>query len=964
MPLPRHFGLAGRWAASALVTLVFWTLGLGLSLLLAVQVYVACSNQLEVPVFVVRALEERLAAAGMHASFGRTRFDPSGRVLIEDLRVTLPGSEEPLVTATAVYARLDLWALLRERFEPVELRLTGASLRVPAMFSPSGQADEIVRDLNADLLPHGAELEITSLNFRVGELAVSARGLVHLGGLQVGRPTRLPFTQLFAQSYGTVTKLFAGAISHLGVLDHPILQIELAPSESHGALVTATLVASGLHLAAPVDLQAGAVRLTSSFPLLNSTEPIDVEARATRLSLSRLATEARGVRARLQASRPPGMLTVRDLKSLDVFAAEIVTQGVVIRTPSAVLTAGPWPKVHAEIHSRPLDAPLAVRADLDFSAQTAAVQVEGELAPGLVDVIGARMHHDLRLFVSPGAPIAFSGSADFGPGWTKFRRAGGRFLARDLDTCFASPKVATRPRLRIDEVRGQVEFDGRRLFASELFTRFGDNFARGSYEMDVPTLRYRFLLNGRLRPLDIRAWFPTQPWWENLFSNFQFPGLPPFANMEWRGQWPTDHETRLFISIDAPAMAINGVPYDRVYSRLFIRPHFDDALEFSITHGAEAATGTFARWYDPNGPPPKPGGPLGMTRRVDLDVVSTLAISPFPKMWPKDSPPPPEILTLFAFDRPPSVKLSGRFDWPGARGDVHKVLHLEVRTDSGFQFHAFPLDRTAFTADVKDDAIMVEPMTLGFAGGSVTGRVQISGTGPGGKIALTAKLRDASLPRAIELVQGYSAKGPSAKPVIAGEFLKNMTGVRVDLSVAAEGAYADPLSYRGNGSALVQGPELTKVRLLGLLTPLLPFMELRFTKAEADFVIAGSQVNFPDITVTGANSRIDAHGTYAVEHHALDFYARVYPLRENRSFPGQLASVVLTIPSALSQVRLTGSPDNPKWTLLASPFNILRSLISPGNRQAPSPAIAPPSPLAHPAIVPPPASPSPVPGTT
>ena len=122
MPLSRHFGLAGRWAAGGLLTLAFWTFGLGLSLLLVVQLYIACSDQFEMPAFVVHALEQRLAAYGMHASFGRTRFDPTGRVLIEDARVTLPGFDEPLVTASSIYARLDLWALAQGRFEPIELR--------------------------------------------------------------------------------------------------------------------------------------------------------------------------------------------------------------------------------------------------------------------------------------------------------------------------------------------------------------------------------------------------------------------------------------------------------------------------------------------------------------------------------------------------------------------------------------------------------------------------------------------------------------------------------------------------------------------------------------------------------------------------------------------------------------------------------------------------------------------------
>jgi len=945
MPLSRHFGLAGRWAAGGLLTLAFWTFGLGLSLLLVVQLYIACSDQFEMPAFVVHALEQRLAAYGMHASFGRTRFDPTGRVLIEDARVTLPGFDEPLVTASSIYARLDLWALAQGRFEPIELRAAGASLRVPAMFSPSGRPDEIIRDLSADLLPRGAELEVASLDFRLGELAVSAHGLVHLGALPPGPGPRLWLPQWLVQNYGNVTREFAGAISRLGALDHPILQIALAPSESEGAVVEATLVATGLHLPAPVGLEAGRLRLTTEFPLVNSTpHPIEVDARVESLNLPRFGVEARGLRVRLRAQKPAGrMLQTGDLAFLDLSAADVVAQGVDLRTPSVLLVAGPWPKVHADIRFQPLDAPLAVRADLDFGAQTAKAVVEGQLAPALIDVIGARMHRDLRRFVSPGSPVAVAGDAELGPGW-KFRRAGVRFAARDVDTW---------QHVAIEEVSGTLEYDGRRLVASNLFTRFGENFARGSYEMDVPTLRYRFLLAGRLRPLDIAPWFPHQPWWGLLFGNFQFPSVPPSANMEWQGQWPTDHETRLFLAVDAPGMGIGGVPYDRVFGRLFVRPNFDDALEFSVAQGAGSATGTFARWYDQA---------AGKMQRLDLAVASTLDVGQLAKVWPKDAKDPtntkaPEVLTMFAFDRPPILRLTGRFDRPIAAGDLHWVLHLEGRTDSGFRLHGFPLDRTAFTAEIHDEDFVLDPFSLGFAGGGVTGRVQVSGRGTDKKIAVSGELKEASLPRAIELVQNYSSKGPPAKPAITGDFLKNMAGVRFDLKVSAAGAYADPLSYRGDGNARVQGPELMKVPMLGPLSALLPFTQLHFTTASADFTVNGPQLDFTDITVSGANSRIDARGSYGVDRHALNFNARVYPLRENKSLPGQLLGGFLTPLSELSRVRLTGSPDKPQWALVLGPTNLVRTLLSSGNRSANPPAAAPPSPLAHPA-------PNPEPGPT
>jgi AsmA-like C-terminal region len=313
-------------------------------------------------------------------------------------------------------------------------------------------------------------------------------------------------------------------------------------------------------------------------------------------------------------------------------------------------------------------------------------------------------------------------------------------------------------------------------------------------------------------------------------------------------------------------------------------------------------------------------------------VQSTLDVSPLAKIWPKN---PPEVLKAFSFDQPPSLTLTGHFDTPGEIGDVHKDLHLEARTDSPFRFHGFALDRTAFTAEVHDDDFVLEPFAVGFAGGAVTGHVQVRGAGqPDGRINVTAALRDANLLRAVELVQNYSPKGPAPKPAPLSEFVRNLANVKLDLSIAAEGAYADPLSYRGQGKATVQGPELTKVPMLGLLTKLLPFTELRFTTARADFAIAGKQITFPDVTVTGANSSIDAHGSYTIDGHALDFSATVHPLRESKSLPGHLFSLVLEPLSQLTQVRLTGTPDKPQWTLAANPFNILRS--------------SKPSPLAHP----------------
>jgi hypothetical protein len=57
--------------------------------------------------------------------------------------------------------------------------------------------------------------------------------------------------------------------------------------------------------------------------------------------------------------------------------------------------------------------------------------------------------------------------------------------------------------VRIDEGEAMIEFDGRRFHSPDAYARIGGYFARGSYTQDLRTREYRFLLDGRLRPLAV-----------------------------------------------------------------------------------------------------------------------------------------------------------------------------------------------------------------------------------------------------------------------------------------------------------------------------------------------------------------------------------------------------------------------------------------------------------------------------
>ena len=151
----------------------------------------------------------------------------------------------------------------------------------------------------------------------------------------------------------------------------------------------------------------------------------------------------------------------------------------------------------------------------------------------------------------------------------------------------AAPSPRSRGRWLVEKLSERTTPDGRtvleltptRWFAPEAFGRIGENYARGSYEHDPATHRYRFLLAGQLRPIDISGWFGD--WWPDFFKTFQFPSAPPPASVEVAGRWGrnTAGESRVIVAAQANGAEFRGAHFDYARARLFIRPFFLDALE-------------------------------------------------------------------------------------------------------------------------------------------------------------------------------------------------------------------------------------------------------------------------------------------------------------------------------------------------------------------------------------------------
>jgi len=920
-PLITVCRLGARWCAHAVWSVLVWTLWLVLSLLLAAQIYIARTNELQVPFFVQRSLEQRLALSGVHVVFGHTQFDPSGRILAENVRLELPGFEESLVSARALYARLDLWALLAGRFEPVELRVTGVNLRVPAMLSPSGKADEIVRDLDGDFLLHGEEVTVASLHYHLGGLAVSMRGKVHLAARPTPAGTPLPVAEFLARNYAPLSREGAVVIGALTMLDRPMLFASLVPSRENGAWVEGTLRAERFMRGAPVPFEARNLLVRARLPLWSTQEePFPVFVAAEALDLPQWGGSAHGVAAWISAQLKVdrfGLSLVGRMEA-KALAADFSAAGLTLAHPLLRAEGGlPGPAagpVHATLAGALWSEPVAMEAQLDLRRGAGQLQFRGGVSPAAVAFLSGRTKKDLHRWLELTGPVRLQATAEIDPGW-KLARAHGVVAARNL----------TANRVHIDEVGGRVAFDGRRLVASEAYARLGADYARGTFEDELATRDYRFLLEGHLRPLDISPWIAGS-WWKEFFSNMDFPVEPPLANMDLTGCWSSGRKALVFVAVDCVGPVFRGVTFDRTHARLFVRPYFDDALNVQAVRGPAAVRGTFTR---------RTNFETGAWQSLDLDLTSNLDLPSIQKIM---GPAAPAALALVTSERPPAVTLRGHLDGPAAPGGAHQSLQIETDAAGRFAYDDFPLEGASFVAQVHDDDITLEHVRAGFAGGTVTGHARIVGRAKDRRLSFDATLRNASLGRAVGTVDTYTAQRAHKPPPAPGEFVKDKANVILDADLAAEGAFGDFMSFHGSGAASLKGAELGEVRMLGLLSALLRFTSLRFTTARAIVMLDGPRLVFPSLTVTGANSAIEARGTYGLDEHGLDFRATVNPFKESKSLPQRFMDVMLTPLSDVLAVRLTGTVEKPSWVFVNGPSNFLRSHS----------AAPPPSPLKSP----------------
>lgn len=893
---PGHVASATRFCLSCAATIACWALWIVLSLALAAEIWIALAHELPVPTLVTRTLDARLADANLAATFARAQFDPTGKILLEGVRLRSRQFDDPLLTGRTLYVRKGIWSYFSGQHAPEEVRLDGGTLQLPALLSPSGTAEPVLREISATLRLEQNLLHIDQLNFRVGNLLVTARGDIQL-------PPRTGTPPDFAKIIGEALRYgqrLVRELPKLELLEHPQLTavIESRPGVGH---------------VAELDLAADAVRSAGNWP-------VGATAFHARTTLRLDGTEVRPLRIRFHADR----VTVRDQIAIEqprgIIATEISPRALTpprsavvrltanrvaaydehIDTPLLQLAWEQDKPVRAALALRAHQVAFALSAEADVSSESAQLHFDGRVPPSLVDAVLPVRTPKLAPYFVFGDPVNVHADVRFGEGW-KFEKLQSRVRVQRLDS----------RGVKVTHARGRIDVDREGNFlAHDAIARIGENYGRGSYFMNFRTWDFRFLLRGALQPDSISGWFRSD-WWPKFWeANFAFPSAPPGADVDVIGNWRNSTKIAYYGSTDAVTAQVLGADFERAHAIVFLRPQFVHAFDLRVERagGTQRASGWFKRFAD---------AVTHEQRRLEFDLAGNLEPETVRHLGKETAA---VLLKPWVFGRPADVHFWGATDFENGKSSPE--LRFTGAANGGLSYEGFPLESVEAEGGASGAEVRLDRILIGVAGGRGTAKASYSSATGARKLGFDFYIENADMVRAIRAMHEFEVArdGADANASPNKELLKRASGGKLQFAVSAQGNPDDLKSFVGSGNVQLAGAELGEVHLFGLLSQVLSSLSLNFSSLKLDtlrasYKLEAGLVTFPDVRVTGPTALIEGKGDYRLSDRTLDFTAKFKPYEENRNPLTFVVGMVVNPLASILDLRLTGPIQKPNWSV-------------------------------------------------
>jgi hypothetical protein len=858
-------------------------------------IYILSVGELPVPDFVLRRVENNLAEANLTIKFGRTRLDPSGKILLEDVQLRSREFNDPLLVSRLVYFRRSVWSILSGRPIPDEIILEGATLQLPSILSPSGTVEPIIHSLAGSIRHDETTWHIDQLAGLLGPLKVTMAGNINIP--KHTREKKVSPDEFISKFLRLGRSLIVKS-RQLDTFDQPQLSVYLENPSAAGVVGKCIFTAGSVHhpFGQPLDSDVLTANATVQLgPDGGAVAQIEAVTPTVQLGTQ---VSFQNVHAKIAARITADGFSVHPL-SARVTCNSISADGESIISPFLNADLRRWPTVTLATSFLVGGRLINVGIEADLKKKSASIDLAGSGAPEVINRVLQKHTPRAAPFFVFADPVFVTAKAELTDGW-HFKGLASRVSAGRIDS----------RGVNLTSARGRIDIEGMNFLAYDAQVELGENVARGSYEMNFHTTDYRMLLKGKLHPQEIAGWFNGQ-WWNEFWNDhFSFSSALPAADVDVQGCWRNPAKLEYFGSGDARNIGIWGGKFDRAHAVVFLRPHFTDVIDFDGSRAGETQklSGSLKRFADAE---------THETTLLEFDLDGNVDAETYHGMLEGKAD---ETLAPFTFSSPPQVHAQGSIT--GSGNEAKTNYAFSGRSVGRLHYYGFPLAAVSVTGTVRNTDVHLDDIHFVAAGGKGAGKATLSGPSGSSTLGFDVYLNGADLPEAIRAVQEYDrshseTKAPATKD---DNLIKRATGGRLDVAMSAQGKPGELSSFTGTGNAAVTRANLGEIQLFGLLSQALSGLSLNFSSLKLDaahtsFHLQNGRLHFPDLKITGSSAVIDARGDFIFANNGLDFTAKFKPFEENRNLFTAAIGIVINPITSILELKLTGPINNPHWSL-------------------------------------------------
>ena len=816
---------------------------------------------------------------------GDLEFSPWNHLYCMDLELhSTDTPNSPLAEINEIRIEIAPLSLLTGKPQVKGIQLRGAKMICPAIYSPTGTTEEVLKDLSCNIRIKNKNVRLNEVSFRLHNATISCtlREGPHLQ-LPEAKPTtpEKPLQQIIN---GALAKLYT-LKPYLAKLESPTLHL----TARNNGRIDVELDARSLQI--PEIFSCDQISLYTQID--TDLEHLKFKAPLTaKLDNTLFRKQIRATHVHLQYQIPD------NIKEKNFLAFPLETK---VSTTEILYNAEPVGRFIGDIRLADLNnlsllgtlglrnSYLAIDTQVQLDQRTAQVQSEIKLHQSDLKHLHAFIPRKYLQVIKFRNPIEGTLKATISPGWkpqkAEFSLKTGQLVAMDVP---------------IAKLEATGHYSPGELQLQHFNVHLKPGNVRGSLQQDLNTLDYRLLLDGEFFPYQINPWM--EEWWRDLWGKFQFTGLPVKANFSLEGRWDNITKRDIFGEATIYNASYRGVPFTKVKGRLRGIPKYTELVDLSAKLQQGYAQGTLS-WI------------LHPTKRNRLtsqrfSLQGKLLPETAGKLFGKEVT---KALEDFKVAKPAKVESSGIIygrEPPAFVGRNPTDAFAVSCQAEELTYQAIPLKNLDLFLHARGSALTIRPLKFEFAQGVSEGWLKHRpSTSKESPLEISLQFKDVNKKQAIEHLTRHPRFKQQIQPPPADSSNK---AIIESMEIHAIGHPDEISSFEGKGKFNLFDPDLAKVNMLSLLSKeltalTLPLISYRFNRMQTDFTLKDKKlvIGTKPLLITGPNAKVEATGNLHLKTQNLNFRVKLFPL----GLP--LAGIL--------EMRLGGKLNKPKWNPTSPP---------------------------------------------